>query len=208
MKVFSLFFAFFILTFGAFAQDYKKISDPSKCKAAIQKKQSEMKSLTADFKESVYSEMFDQAKTANGKLNYKKSDKIRWEHTTPTKKVLLINGSKIKYSENGKEVTNPTTKIVVKKIQNLMVKMMNGNFLDGKEFSISYEENSSKYRLTLTPTSDKISKYIESIVLIFDKKDFLLKEMTMLESETEKIVYTFSNTLVNPSINDSKFTNF
>jgi outer membrane lipoprotein-sorting protein len=41
--------------------------------------------------------------------------------------------------------------------------------------------------------------------LIFDKKALTLKEMTMAESDTEKVVYTFSNTKLNETINDSKF---
>ncbi len=208
MKLISSLVVLLLLSLHVSGQEFKKMSDAAKCKTAIQKKQNTIKSLTADFKETVYSEMFDDSQKATGKLSYKKSNKIRWEHTSPTKKILLIDGSKVKYSENGKEVKNPTSKAVVKKIQDLMVKMLSGSFLDGKDFAITYYENTTQYKLVLKPNSERLSKYIESIVLFFDKKDCLLKEMSLVESEDEKIVYTFSNAQVNPTINDTKFTSF
>lgn len=199
---------FIFLCVNTFSQEFKKIADPSKCKAAIQKQQKSTKSLIADFKETAHSEMFDDAKKATGKLYYKQSQKIRWEHTSPIKKILLINGSKVRYSEKGKEIKDPSTKAIVKKIQSLMVKMLSGTFLDDKDFKITYYENSAQFKLILKPTSERISKYIDNVVLIFDKKDILLKEMSLIESENEKLVYSFSNVLLNNSINDLKFTDF
>jgi outer membrane lipoprotein-sorting protein len=60
----------------------------------------------------------------------------------------------------------------------------------------------------LTPKSDRMARYIERIDLIFDKKDLILKEMSMLETAEEKIVYTFINVQVNGIIYDTKFTKF
>ena len=172
-KLFNVLFFIFLCT-SAFSQEFKKITDPSKCKSAIQKQQKLTKSLIADFKETVYSEMFEDTQKATGKLYYKQAQKIRWEHISPVKKILLIDGNKVRYSEKGKEIKDPSTKAIVKKIQSLMVKMLSGTFLYDKDFKISYYENSSQYKLILKPTSDRLSKYIDNVILIFDKNDILL----------------------------------
>ena len=192
----------------AFSQEFKKISDPSKCKSAIQKQQKLTRSLIADFKETLHSEMFEETQKATGKLYYKQAQKIRWEHISPVKKILLIDGNKVRYSEKGKEIKDPSTKAIVKKIQSLMVKMLSGTFLDDKDFKISYYENSSQYKLELKPLSQRMSKYIDYVVLVFDKKYLQLKEMSLVESENEKLVYSFSNALLNNSISDIKFSDF
>ena len=192
----------------AFSQEFKKISDPSKCKSAIQKQQKLTRSLIADFKETLHSEMFEETQKATGKLYYKQAQKIRWEHISPVKKILLIDGNKVRYSEKGKEIKDPSTKAIVKKIQSLMVKMLSGTFLDDKDFKISYYENSSQYKLELKPLSQWMSKYIDYVVLVFDKKYLQLKEMSLVESENEKLVYSFSNVLLNNSISDIKFSDF
>jgi outer membrane lipoprotein carrier protein len=196
----------FFWSVSSYAQDYKKIQDPSTCSKSLKAKMEKTKSLSADFKETTVSEMFDNPQKADGKFWYKQKDKIRWEHTSPKKQVILINGEKVKMSENGKEVSNATSKMIVKKVQSLMVKMMSGDFLSSKEFKISYYENSTNYKLILKPVSSKISKYVEKIELVFSKKDLLMKEISIFESDTEKVVYSFSNIQENQSIQDAKFT--
>ena len=53
-----------------------------------------------------------------------------------------------------------------------------------------------------------MAKYISEIQLLFDKKSLILAEMSMIENEKEKVVYTFTNYQLNQIINDSKFYNF
>jgi len=206
MTKLSLILLFFFYFLSSFAQDYKKLQDPVTFAKSLKAKMDITKSLSADFKETVVSEMFDNPQKADGKFWYKQKDKIRWEHTSPKKQVILINGEKLKMSENGKEVSNATSKMIVKKVQGLMVKLMSGDFLSSKDFKISYYENTSAYKLVLTPVSSKISKYVEKIELVFTKKGLLMTEMSIFESDTEKVMYSFSNINENQSIQDAKFT--
>ncbi|MFA7274768.1 MAG: outer membrane lipoprotein carrier protein LolA [Crocinitomicaceae bacterium] len=206
--MYKLIVVFFLMPLVSFSQEFKKLTDATACKNAIQKKQKSLNALRADFSETVYSSMLNTPQKGTGSLLYKQEQKIRWEHLTPKKSLILIDGSKVKYSENGKEIKDPSTKMVVKKVQSLMVQMLSGSFLDGKDFTITYFESASQYKLNLVPKNSRMSKYIESIVLVFNKKDLTLQEMSMVESEEEKVVYTFRNILSNPAINDSKFQTF
>ncbi len=199
---------FLLVSSISFGQEYKKISSPATCKKSIQDHHKSTKSITADFTEKVHSAMFESPQKGSGKLFYKQSDKIRWEHTEPKKQVILINGKSVKMSENGKEVTNATSKAVIKKIQNMMIQMLSGDFLNEKDFNIAYYENANNYKLVLTPKNDRMKRYISQVDLIFEKKALVLKEMSMVEDESEKIVYTFTNTQVNGTIDETKFTKF
>jgi len=199
-------FLFFVVAVSG--QTYTKIGNPASCKAKINEKAKATKSIEANFNETVYSSMFNTPKKAVGELTYKKADKIRWEHISPKKQIILINGSTARFQENGKEVSNPTANRVVKKIQGLMVQMFSGNFLNEKEFSISYFESAKQYKLVLKPKSSRMSKYIASIELLFSKTTLLLDEMTMIETEADKVNYVFSQVKTNTTISDTKFTQF
>ena len=201
-------FILLISTITSFGQSFTKISNSATCKAKINTKAKETKSISADFEEVMYSSMFNAPKKAKGRLLYKDPAKIRWEHISPKKQIILIDGAKARFQENGKEVTNPTANKVVKKIQGLMVQLFGGDFLNEKEFSISYFESSAQYKLILKPKSSRMSRYISSIELLFSKKTALLDEMTMIETADDKLVYSFSNTQTNVSIADTKFTQF
>uniref|UniRef100_UPI00404B53D1 LolA family protein n=1 Tax=Fluviicola sp. TaxID=1917219 RepID=UPI00404B53D1 len=88
-------FILFILLIVAnttFGQSFTKISNSSTCKAKINAKAKETKSISADFEEVMYSSMFKTPKKAKGKLLYKDPSKIRWEHISPKKQIILIDG--------------------------------------------------------------------------------------------------------------------
>jgi outer membrane lipoprotein carrier protein len=208
MKIILSGILFTLITSISFAQDYKKISNPASCKKAIQDQHKSAKSISADFHEKVYSEMFETPQKGSGKMFFKQSQKIRWEHTAPKKQVILINGKNVRMSENGKEVKNTASKTILKKVQNIMLQMLSGEFLEEKDFTITYFENTVNYKLVLTPKNDRMARYIAQVELIFEKKSLVLKEMSLIEKENEKIVYTFTNVQVNGAIDESKFTIF
>jgi len=208
MKHFFSILLLVVLSTSVYSQEYSKIGDPKACKAALEKQHKEMKTMTADFTETATSPLLTAAQKGSGKMWYKKENKIRWEKTKPESQVILINGKTVKLQEKGKEVSSASSKMVVKKIQGLMVQMMTGEFLNEKEFKITYYENKSNYKLVLTPKSDKMKRYVSEIHLVFSKKELTIKELTMLTDNDNKLVYSFSNMEVNGTINDSKFTTF
>lgn len=203
-----IFILFCILGTLGFSQEYSKLSDPSSCKKAITAKTKSTQSIKASFSETVYSSMVKTPAKAKGKMQYKREGKIRWEHLSPKSQVVLINGKSIRLQENGKEITNAGSNRVVRKVQSLMVQLINGDFLNEKDFRISYYANSTNYKLYLKPKSSRMSKYISVIQLIFDKKTLALKKMVLSETEKDKVVYTFSDTQFNQGISDKTFTSF
>lgn len=208
MKFITSFLLFLAVSGASFAQEYTKLSDPKACKAALEKQHKETKSIQSDFSETASSSLLSTPQKGAGKMWYKKEDKIRWEKTKPESQIILINGKTVKLQEKGKEVSSASSKMVVKKIQQLMVQMMTGDFLNEKEFKITYYESKTNYKLVLTPKSDKMKRYVAEISLIFGKEGLLLKELTMKQNETDKLVYSFTNMQQNGTINDSKFTTF
>lgn len=192
----------------AFGQSFTKVSNTASVKSKINAKAKSTTSISADFTEEVYSSMFNSAKKATGELNYKQSNKIRWEHISPKKQTILINGSKVQMKENGKIVDNVASNRIVKKVQGMMMQLFNGDFLNEKEFTIGYYESSSQYKLVLKPKSSRMSKYISSIEMIFNKKNLELSQMNMIETEDDRVEYKFTSVVMNKAIADTKFTQF
>jgi outer membrane lipoprotein-sorting protein len=203
-----LLFVILLISFGGNAQSYTKVKNSAAVKDKINKQAKTTSAIAADFKEVIYSSMYNNPKTGNGKLMYKEANKIRWEHILPKKQIVLINGSKVRLFEDGKEVKNVTSNQIIKKVQSLMMQLFSGDFLNEKEFNVYYYENESTYRLVLKPKNSRMSKYISKIKMDFDKKSLELKKMIFIETEADKIVYTFSSVTLNGQISDSNFTQF
>lgn len=203
-----LFLVFISLVFGSSAQKYTLISNPTSCKAKINTHARNTSSISADFKETVLSSMFNTPKTASGKMLYKKEHKIRWEHQQPKKQIILINEKGMRVSENGKETQNASRNQLAKKMQALMLSLLNGDFLNENEFSITYYENAENYKLILVPKNARMAKYIAEIELIFSKKDLFLNSLSLIETPEDKITYDFSKIQLNTFISDQKFSQF
>lgn len=204
-------FILILLTFtfsAAKAQEYEKIANPKICKEAISQKASSTKSIKADFSEKVYSEMLKTPTTGSGIMLYKKKNKLRWEHTKPKSQIILMSGDNIKIKDDGKEVKNALAKKFTKKVQDVILQLLTGEFVDGDDFTVSYFENTNNYKLKLKPKDKLMAKYIATIELVFDKKTITLNQLTMGKNSSDKIVYSFSDVELNADISDSKFTNF
>jgi outer membrane lipoprotein carrier protein len=194
-------------SFCSIAQDYKVISNPAACKKELETKSKATKTISAKFKETVYSSMFNNPKSGTGLLKYKKEGKIRWEKTSPKSDIILINDGSIQMKQDGEDVSNASSKIA-KKMQSLMVKLISHDFLNEKDFIVKYYQSKSKYKLILTPKSSRLSNYIMSIELTFNKLTLALDQLTMNESEDDYVVYAFSSMAFNSIISDNIFTKF
>ena len=198
----------FLVSFCSIAQDYKLISNSAECKTKLETKARTTKTISADFKETVYSSMFNSPKSGSGIFKYKKEGKIRWEKISPKSDIILINGGSIRMKQDGKEISNASNNLIAKKMQSLMVKLMNHEFLKEKEFSVSYFESNSNYKLILIPKNARIKKYISFIELIFDQSTLGLNQISMNESDDDYVVYKFSSVTFNSIISDTFFTKF
>lgn len=203
-----LLIGFMLISYVGKSQSYSIVKNVSTCKQLINAKAKNTTTISGNFTEEIHSSMFNSAKRATGKMRYKKQDKIRWEHLTPKKQIILIDGENVRMIENGKEITNSASNRIVKKVQGLMLQLFNGDFLNEKEFSITYFENVKNYKLILKPKSSRMSKYISAIEMIFRKSDIALKQLTLKESEEDKIIYSFTSILFNKEISNTTFTQF
>ena len=204
----SLTVLFFFLISVSWSQSYTKVKNSGDCKSRIEQKAKSTHSISANFSETIFSSLYNNPKQGSGILRYKKSNKIRWEHGSPKKQIVLINGSKVRLFENGKENKNAASSQVIKKVQSLMVQLFSGEFLNEKEFFIDYYESTSEFKLILRPKSSRMSKYISKVEMYMDKKSLVLNKMSLIENEDERIEYSFSKVQYNTTIQETSFTQF
>lgn len=195
-----------LFTCAVSAQEYKKLDQPETCKQALQKKHEDLRTLKADFEEISYNSMLNDQQKSSGIFYFKQNGKIRWENQSPQKRAILINEKNVKLYEDGQEIKNATTKMVVKRVQDLMVKLISGDFLNEADFNISYYENKTNYKLILIPKQARLKKYVQKMELVFNKSTLLLNDLSLFSSDSDKVVYKFTNAKANTSISDTVFT--
>lgn len=207
MRILFLIFSI-LVTLGLNAQSFQKAKNSAEIKRIIEQKFKATKSLTANFNEETHSSMLTSVTNGKGIVKFQKDENIRWEKTNPKEEIILITEAGIRMQQNGKEITNPSSNRIAKRMKSLMLKMMDGSFLNEKEFSIEYFESNTDYKLKLTPKSTRLRNYVQTIELIFDKGNLSMDNLTIFESDSDFVKYSFTNVKFNSTIPNSTFTQF
>lgn len=196
------------LSISSHSQSFSKVENEAAIKKLILEKTKSTKSIIGNFHETVYSSMYNHPKEADGIMHYVNPERLRWEHTKPVNKILIIDGEQIRFFENNEEVKNAGNNQIVKRVKSIMMQMFNGDFLSGKDFIIGYYENSQQYKIKLAPKSSRISKHMRYIELLFDRANLQLDQLTLYDTDQDKIVYSFSSVKFDTQIDYNVFTQF
>jgi outer membrane lipoprotein carrier protein len=91
------------------------------------------------------------------------------------------------------------------KINKLIVGSVSGNLFDDKEFDITYLKVKGQNVTRLNPKDAALKKYIKQIELTFDKEDFTVVQVRLLESSEDYTRIVLKNKTINAKIDDSVF---
>ena len=166
-----------------------------------------LNSLECNFTQVKYSEIFTEPDISEGYFCYKKPEMVRWEYTKPDKYITLIANNQVSIIEKNtvKNINLTAHKGLFNMISQLG-KVIQGDIFNYKnEFLFSYFENSTSYKIELIPQIKGLKKYFSKLVLIFDKKQFSVAEITMVEKSSEYTRISFHSRKINEPIKDELF---
>lgn len=95
---------------------------------------------------------------------------------------------------------------MLRQLQTILDACMTGN-LDRLRLSgrLELESDERTYRLQLVPTARSAARYVDRIVLLFDRRDMTLDELRLEQPSGDFMYYRFSNKRLNEPIDDAMF---
>ncbi len=207
LKITVLIFLFGIIT-NSFAQDktFKKITNIEEVKNKIAEYSNKTNSIKSDFIQEKHLEILETPLISKGKFFYKKENNIRWEYTEPLKYIIVIHKGKfiIKDETKVSEYDIESNKMF-KEINNMIITSMKGEIINNKDFNSTFFENNKFYLARLKPNKKEIAGFISLIKIYFDKTDFSVSKVIMIESEQDYTQIVFKNKSVNTQLNKNIF---
>jgi outer membrane lipoprotein-sorting protein len=168
----------------------------------------EMKTMTCDFTQVKELSFMDEKITAEGKMNYKQPDKIRWEYTKPYTFVFATDGKNI-FTGTG----NSSNKMPVKSsklfsaIADIMIGGVSGSGLvDSPDFTTQVESSKNEYRVTLTPLKKEIKDLFSAVQLHIRRTDYRIYKVELIEKSDDKTSIELKNIQLNTTIRDEIFS--
>lgn len=207
MKKTNLLTLFLLLTLGSFAQaGFTAIKDESKVKAQFAEVPTKVKTIQADFVQEKNLSALTEKLISKGIFYFEKDNKVRLDYNTPYKYLMVMNNGKMLIKENGK-----TTKMdlrsnkVFEQVNRIMTDCVSGNALNNPSFSTKVMENSTLYKLEMTPTAKGLKDYFAMINIFIDKKDFTATRLELNEKTGDKTTIVFSNKSLNKTMDTGLF---
>jgi len=205
-KIILLIFSLSITS--SFAQDksFKKITNLEQVKSKIADYSSKTNSIKSDFVQEKHLEILETPLISKGQFFYKKENNIRWEYTEPLKYIIVIHKGKFTIKDETKvsEYDIESNKMF-KEINNMIITSMKGEIINNKDFAVSFFENNTYYLAKLKPNKKEIADFITTIKIYFNKTDFSVSKVIMVETEQDYTQIVFKNKSVNTQLNESIF---
>jgi len=169
-----------------------------------------MNALQCDFVQVKELSFMDDKVTSEGKMFFKKPDRIRWEYVKPYKYVMTMDGKNVRMTSGDKTNTVPMrSSKLFGEISRIMVGGVSGQGLvDSQDFSAAFMVSSAsgEVKIALTPLKKEVKDLFSAINLYVGKADSRIRSVELVEKSGDKTVITLKNVQLNTDINDEIFT--
>ena len=199
---------FILLSYTAIAQgDLTPVSDPTELKQGIEKMAQNTSTIQASFTQNKYLSILSKKLVSNGSLYFKKPQHVKWAYEKPYEYVIVLDGKQISISDEGKVNTfDVSSSKVFQQVNSLIVSSVRGDILQEDQFNISYFKSGASYVAKLVPKDANIKEYLSEIEVHFNKEDFSVDQLLMIEPSGDYTDITFNNKKLNQSLSDGVFS--
>jgi outer membrane lipoprotein-sorting protein len=202
-------FAGILLCIFSVSAQYQDVTKEQKDEivSKITKAAGDMKTMQGDFIQVKELSFMNDKVTAEGKMYYKKTNKIRWEYTKPYKYVFSMDGQNVWMTSGDKTNKAPVkSSRMFGEISKVMVGSVSGSGLvDSPDFDTQFMVGKDDYKVVLTPKKKEIKELFSSVQLFVNKSDNRIHSVELIEKSGDKTTLTLKNVRVNTVIDDSLF---
>ncbi len=204
---FGILIIMFFVIINAQAGGYKEMKDTSAFIVGLNKMTSSLITIEAEFRQIKNLSMLSDKVISKGTFHYKKTDMIRWQYILPYEYLLIINKDKVFVKdENKSSKFDIKSNKVFRKVNDLLSDCMKGTVLNKrKEYKVLFFENEINFMAKLYPLEKNTRDFISTIELYFDKKDFSINKVIIIEPAGDNTEISFTQKKINQPIADEKF---
>ncbi|NCA76436.1 MAG: outer membrane lipoprotein carrier protein LolA [Alphaproteobacteria bacterium] len=165
------------------------------------------RTLISDFIQVKEMKMLKENLVSKGKFYFKKEKSLRWEYLTPYSYIIVIHDDRIAIRDEEKvnRFDLKSNKVFLE-INRVILGSIRGTLLyDEVNFKPTFYQNRDVYRVDLQTLNPKLRESLPGIIISFNKSDYSVTRVEMMEAGNDRTVITFSNKKTNQPVGDEKF---
>lgn len=167
-----------------------------------------LSTIECDFTQTRHISMLNDKMTSKGKMYYQRSDKLRWQYTSPYAYTFIVNGAKVSMKSKGRtDVVDASSNAFFKELVRIMAGSVTGRCLSSdKDFKVALAVGKTEYVATLTPRRRQMQQLFKNVVLHFDKARSMVSRIELVEKNGDRTVIALTNVRTNHALNASLFS--
>ena len=172
---------------------------------AVQQKYDHVTDFTADFTHTYEGGVLKKTITERGTVQVKRPGRMRWDYTSPEKKLFVSDGHRIySYVPADKQVVVSPMPQDDQATTAVLFLVGKGNV--GRDFRASYTEGNGPdtWALRLEPTSRQ--RDYDWLVLVVDRKTMQIRTLVAADQQGGRSTFEFTNYRENTGLADKIFT--
>jgi outer membrane lipoprotein carrier protein len=195
----------FLLLFAGAEPAPQARPDATETARAIQQKYDRVRDFTADFTHTYEGGVLKKTSVEHGAVSIKKPGRMRWEYTTPDKKLFVSDGRKIySYIPADKQVVigdmptddNATTAVL---------------FLAGKgnltrDFVVTYAASDAPDTWALRLDPRQPQRDYDWLIIVVDRQTLQIRSLAAADKQGGRSTFAFTNYHENGGVPDAAFT--
>ena len=171
----------------------------------IRKAAANVNAVQADFDQEKHLPILAKPLVSTGRLYYRRPDDLRWEYTAPVKSVLILHDGEARRFVQSDQGMVEDASVRMQAMQFVMPEIsgwLSGRFQDNPLFEASLTKAN---RIVMAPKDESVARFIQRIELVMAKTPGVIEAVLIFESEKAYTRMVFSNTHVNPDLDDRLF---
>ncbi len=190
------------------AQKAMTIPEISEFKKSVKSVAEKTLTISSDFDQYKHMEFLSNDIKTVGRMQFKAPNLVKWSYIEPFQYSVIFKEGKLLINDEGKKSdVNIGSNQLFKKLNQLIVKSINGDMFDDDEFVMNFSQTDSNTIVTFDSKNTELKKYIKQFVLHFNKQNYAVVEIKMTEPSDDYTRIVFKNRNENQTIKDEVFSN-
>ena len=185
---------------------YRLLDNTDAFTSSMEKASSTTNSIVSEFEQIKHLSFLEEDVKSRGVFYFRKENKLRWEYNEPFHYLIMFsNDTVLIQDENKTSIYDASSGRMFREINEIMLSMVNGSILKSDKFEIEYFENTTSYKLELTPLEENMQEFLSNIHIYINKNDLSADELYMIERSDDFTHIRFINKRLNEEIPDHIF---
>lgn len=189
-------------------QGYSAMKDVEAFKRGLASMSSSTRTIESDFVQEKNLSVLAGKIISKGHFSFRRENNIRWEYLQPYRYLIIISGGKIYIrEESAQKQYDIQSSEMFRQMNTFISGCIQGDILKNEsDFGITYLENAGEYMVKLVPKSPSMRNMLSEVQLAFDRGDFSVIRINMVEPGGDYTRIDFLNKKLNTDIPIEKFS--